>query len=99
MKYRDSGSHYPLSRLIWIDWKNEASIPDLSHQPKGGVCRKKSISRTDYERENESVTDFAYSVALARRGYSHDEIYGARVKTVLVYPLVKNAARRLGDGK
>ena len=24
--------------------------------------------------------------------------HGARVKTVLVYPLVKNAARRLADG-
>ena len=75
VKYRDLDGFYPLSRLIWVDWKNEAHIPPLSHQPQGGgVCRKKDISRMDYVRGNESVTDFAYAVALARRGCSHDEI-------------------------
>ncbi len=73
-KYRDLEGLYPLSRLIWIDWKNKARVPCLSHQPVEGVCRKKSLSRVDYERGNESVTDFAYAVALARRGYSNDEI-------------------------
>ena len=75
VKYRDSEGRYPLSRLIWIDWKIEACIPTLSHLPVGGVCRKKSISRVDYGRGNESGSDFAYSLALARRGYSNDEIY------------------------
>ena len=74
VKHRDSEGGYPLSRLIWIDWKNKARIPTLSHQPVGGVCRKKPISRTDYERGNESATDFAYALALARRGHSNDEI-------------------------
>jgi len=73
-KYRDSKGRYPLSRLIWVDWKNEALIPVLSHQPRGGVCRKIRISRDDYCRGNESETDFAYSLALARRGFSDGEI-------------------------
>ncbi len=74
-KYRDSKGRYPLSRLIWVDWKNKARIPSLSHQPVGGVCRKKSLSRSYYERGNESVTDFSYAAALARRGHSNNEIY------------------------
>ncbi len=74
IKYRNSQGRYPLSRLIWIDWKNQARIPALSHQPRGGVCHKKSISRLDYDRGDESATDFAYAVALARRQYSIDEI-------------------------
>ena len=75
VKYRDHKGQYPLSKLIWIDWKNKACIPTLSHQPVGGVCRKKSISRPDYERGNESATDFSYALALIRRGYSNNEIY------------------------
>lgn len=74
-KHRDSEGRYPLSRLIWIDWKNEVFVPSLSHQPVGGVCRKNHLSRADYERGDESATDFAYAVALSRRGYSNDEIY------------------------
>jgi len=74
-KYGDSEGRYPLSRLIWVDWKNKVRIPTLSHQPEGGVCRKKSLSRSDYERGNESATDFAYALALARRGYSDEEIF------------------------
>ncbi len=75
MKYRNSLDQFPLARLIWIDWKNKARIPTFSHQPRGVVCRKTPISRSDYFRENESSTDFAYSLALARRGYSNDDIY------------------------
>jgi hypothetical protein len=41
-KYRDSKGRYPLSRLIWVDWKNEAVIPRLSPQPRGG-CVVKNI--------------------------------------------------------
>jgi len=74
-KHQNSKGQYPLSRLIWIDWKNRTRIPSLSHQPRGGVCRKKSLSRSDYDRGNESVTDFSYAVALASRGHSNDEIY------------------------
>ena len=49
-KYRDSEGGYPLSRLIWIDWKNAANVPAFSPVPRGGVCLKKSISRSEYDR-------------------------------------------------
>jgi len=86
-KYRDSRGGYPLSRLIWIDWKGQAEIPHpndessrkpsipFSPQPKeGGVCRCNDISRSDYDRGDESATDFSYSIALVRKGYTDDEI-------------------------
>jgi hypothetical protein len=73
-KYRDCKGLYPLAKLIWIDWKNTARIPILSPPPRGGVCRKYRLSRNDYNRGDESATDFSYALALARRGYSNDEI-------------------------
>lgn len=80
--YRDSYGHYPLSKLIWVDWKQQADIPShkpaqkaFSPLPQGGwVCRFKSISRSNYDKDNDSVTDFSYAMALARREYSADEI-------------------------
>jgi len=82
---RSDGS-YPLSKLIWIDWKRSASIPvpgehkpskaqrPLSPQPPvGGVCRH-DVSRNDYDRQNESATDFAYALALVRRNATDEEI-------------------------
>jgi hypothetical protein len=83
-KHRSECGQYPLSRLIWIDWTTEAQIPrttfeapatdePLSHpSPRGVVCRKKKICRSDYERGNQSATDFSYALALARRGYNGD---------------------------
>lgn len=85
-KYRDSTGGYPLSKLIWIDWKGQAEIPHSGNQissslipfsplpQEGGVCRDKDISRSDYAREDESATDFSYAIALARRGYTDNEI-------------------------
>jgi hypothetical protein len=80
-KYRTNSGRYPLAKLIWIDWKHRASIPEpetspllpktppLSHLPlMGGVCHNFPISRSQYERENGSATDFAYALALIRRG-------------------------------
>lgn len=78
-KHRDQAGGYPLAKLIWIDWKRRATIPvinsvrlnseRLSPQPPGGeVCHQK-ISRSDYQRGNESATDFAYALALFRRGH------------------------------
>jgi len=80
-KYRDCMGHYPLSKLVWVDWKRKADIPVIksdskkpmnrfSHQPRGEVCRLKKISRSDYQCADESVTDFSYAMALFRRGYS-----------------------------
>ena len=40
-KYCDSKGHYPLSKLVWVDWRNEAKIPNLfSIQPRGGSVSK-----------------------------------------------------------
>jgi hypothetical protein len=83
-KYRTQSGGYPLARLIWIDWKQRASIPLLNlppsasiaptlfspPPPKGDVCQSFPISRGQYERGDESATDFAYAMALIRRGAS-----------------------------
>lgn len=84
-KYKDKQGGYPLSRLIWIDWKKEA-VPTMKQQaakgrkclfppqPLGGVCHHKRIKRSNYEKGDESATDFAYILALIRRGYHESEI-------------------------
>lgn len=82
-KYCDASGGYPLARLIWIDWQRQAHIPalqisaqkrkitTLSPLPlEGGVCRSLNISRHHYDCGNESSTDFAYALALFRRGLS-----------------------------
>ena len=46
----------------------------LSPQPFLGVCKKKNIKRSDYNKNNESETDFAYILALLNRGFKTDEI-------------------------
>ncbi len=85
-KHRSTCGQYPLARLIWIDWTAEAQIPHtifeasatgepLSHPlPRGFVCRKNNICRSDYDRGNQSATDYSYALALARRGQGEDEI-------------------------
>ena len=83
LKYVKLG--YPLAKLIWIDSKYTANIPkqDLifnmknlnSLQPLEEGCRNtKNIYREFYQRGNESSTDFAYALALARRGYDEHAI-------------------------
>lgn len=83
-KHRTASGQYPLARVVWIDWKHCASIPKttlnissenpLSHPPRGGVCHKNHITRSDYEKGDESVTDFAYALALFRKGFNQTEI-------------------------
>jgi hypothetical protein len=87
-KHRNPAGHYPLARLVWIDWLKKAQIPPRllnappinakpisPPPPKGGVCHcKKQISRADFDQGNESATDFSYALALTRRGYSEDQI-------------------------
>jgi hypothetical protein len=84
-KYRSPDGRYPLAKLIWIDWASRADIPALtprtpllpavSHpHPRGLVCRQPLPSRRHYLRGNESATDFAYAIALARRGASDQQI-------------------------
>ena len=86
-KHRDGHGGYPLARLIWVDWRYAAAIPavnidalakapSFSPLPWGVVChgRLNTISRQDYERDDESATDFAYALALARRKFSTQQI-------------------------
>lgn len=74
-KYRDENGGYPLAKLVWIDWNRLVDVPPLSPLPQGGeVCRTKVLSRSDYERGDESATDFAYTLALIRSGSSDDQI-------------------------
>jgi hypothetical protein len=80
IKYRDPIGGYPLARLHWVDWIHQANVPPapdiikqsecLSPQPlERGVCHL-PIYRSSYERGNESATDFAYALALFRRGHN-----------------------------
>ncbi|NTW36649.1 MAG: hypothetical protein HGB17_11060 [Syntrophobacteraceae bacterium] len=85
VKYRSPSGQYPLAKLIWIDWASQADIPLLAHPKsitpnlshphrRGLVCRQSLLSRTRYLRGNESATDFTYAIALARRGFSDQQI-------------------------
>ena len=87
IKYKDPTGKYPLAKLIWIDWKYKANIPKVelpvsvdessffSHQPlEGGVCRSMTVSRFKYERGDESATDFAYAIALFRKGLDEHSV-------------------------
>ena len=84
-KYQSPQGFFPLAKLIWVDWNHQTLIPDafytpqtpqpasLSHQPpQGGVCQ--NLSRNRYQKNNESETDFAYTLALIRNGFLDDQI-------------------------
>ena len=85
-KHMDIQGGYPLARLVWVDWRHTAVIPScdlpavaeapsFSPLPQGGVCHyRKNIARQDYSRGDESATDFAYALALARRNFSEQQI-------------------------
>lgn len=85
-KYKQPDGRFPLARLIWVDWRNRAVVPNITLtmvsnkiprstvrplyiHPKAGPIR-----REDYARGDASATDFAYVLALLRRGASRDEI-------------------------
>lgn len=95
-KHANAAGRFPLSRLIWVDWGKDASIPPLPHLPQGGACvsscradgpfqawtyadgqvttrpvsgTAEQIRRADFDRGDESATDFAFALALMRRGY------------------------------
>ncbi len=82
-KYKTLSGLYPLAKLIWIDWKNKADIPKirlsskksttLPTQPRWVVCQK-NLTRSRYNKGDESATDFAYALALCRKGYSQTQI-------------------------
>lgn len=84
-KYQNPQGFFPLAKLIWVDWNHQTLIPNwlltcpttpsapLSHQPlRGGVCH--NLFRNHYQKESDSETDFAYTLALIRKGFSDDQI-------------------------
>ena len=74
-KYCDSKGYYPLSKLIWVDWKNEAKIPKpFSLQPWGEVFQNINFSRQKFEKGDESATDFLYAIGLMRCGCTDNEV-------------------------
>lgn len=82
-KHKTLLNQYPLAKLIWVDWKNQAHIPKIklpkeirkafSHQPSGVVCQNNP--RSYYNKGDESATDFAYALSLRRKGSNQAEIY------------------------
>jgi len=82
--HRSADGRFPLAKLIWVDWMDMAHIPRIPNNnspqeksqqmPPNPKLLHKYIRRSDYERENESVTDFAYALALARRNFSKQQI-------------------------
>jgi hypothetical protein len=79
---------YPLAKLIWVDWKGRAAVPEvqlpkpqIEHQPKPSSVKTNSAARsgslparTDFEKGDNSRTDFAYALALMRRGVGREEV-------------------------
>ena len=80
-----ASGQYPLAKLIWVDWNRQADIPRIElssrskrsfpHQPRGGVCHNDNLTRSLYNKGDESATDFAYALALYRREFTRTEIY------------------------
>ncbi len=82
-KYQGLYGEYPLARLVWVDWRYLAVVPTIylpeppKHSPENKINQKRSngpINRMKYERGDESATDFAYALALLRRGASRGEV-------------------------
>jgi hypothetical protein len=78
-KYRELD--YPLSRLIWVDWRYSETFPVVPKPPEPEfiftktIHTKGDISRSMYSGQSESETDFRYALALMRRGYSDENVF------------------------
>jgi len=88
-KYEDHG-RYPLAKLVWVDWRGKARVPkvdlhkqEIEQPPRQSVLKAYAgrsgssgalPKRSDFERGNESRTDYAYMLALMRRGVSDGEV-------------------------
>ncbi len=94
-KYRDSHGNYPLARLIWVDWKRQAQVP-YCHPHRGQKHHGAAICRSDYFTGNESSTDFAYALALIRRGYTDTQIE-SRLRSERVLWKNHQGQRRMQD--
>ncbi len=84
-KYETPSGYFPLSKLIWCDWVKKVDIPSVNIHIKNKRVVKhldhihhpvsqNTLSRSDYYKGNESITDFSYALALARRGEDVDSI-------------------------
>jgi len=83
-KYRSSSGRFPLAKLIWVDWLSVVHIPRAQRKPPKAISQNRILptnnhnhlimSRLNYNRDNESATDFAYALALARRNFSKLQI-------------------------
>jgi len=67
-KYLSKDSFFPLAKMIWIDY---AKYADLLYTDFDSADLP---ARDYYEKGNESQTDFAFTLALLRRGVSDIEI-------------------------
>jgi hypothetical protein len=86
-KHRDQDGGYPLARLVWVDWRQRVQIPavDLPGREESfdpiksasanKVLRPGDIFRSDYDRGDESATDFAFALALMWRGFGDEEVF------------------------
>lgn len=83
--HRSPTGRFPLAKLIWVDWTSQAEIPsldpvkykppDLSHPSRRGlVCPMPALCREHFQRADDSATDFAYAISLARKGFSDHQI-------------------------
>jgi len=52
-KHRDPDGRYPLSKLIWVDWKYQVNIPQIESEQK----IKNIICRSDYYYGDNSSAD------------------------------------------
>ena len=81
-KYRFSTNFYPLAKLIWVDWRHKATVPEIECKKETKISsgiktlppKASEICRENYEKGNDSETDFSYALALARRGFDADVI-------------------------
>ena len=82
-KHRSDSGCFPLAKLIWVDWRNAAMIPPINDSAENKTRQRSdpyplkhwnTIRRNDYERGNESVTDFAYALAMIRRNYPREQV-------------------------
>jgi len=76
--YRNLHNQYPLSKLVWVDWRYLANVPKhLSTQPHstlGGECQNSHLSRMDYIKNDPYATDFSFVLALLRAGKTEQQI-------------------------
>jgi hypothetical protein len=85
-KYLTEEGH-PLSKLVWVDYKDAAKIPKIKEQrieqqeiprikasPKTNKDVKSFPTRADFERGDNNATDFAYVLSLMRRGVGREEV-------------------------